>query len=73
MGFSRIGHKAAQVAKLGTKNVHTVSKFGSKYAVPAASLASIGLMAVAPEIAIPLGAAATAAKPVLNNIEKITR
>ena len=73
MGFSRIGHKATQVAKLGAKNVHTVSKFGSKYAVPAASLASIGLMAVAPEIAIPLGAAATAAKPVLNNIEKITR
>jgi hypothetical protein len=73
MGFSRFGHKAMHTAKLGAKSIHTVSKFGSKYAVPAASLASIGLMATAPEVAIPLATAASVAKPILSNIQKITK
>jgi hypothetical protein len=73
MGFGKLGQKSLAIARLGAKSIHTGSKIGSKYVVPAASLASIALMAAAPEIALPLGAAAGAAKPILNNIEKITR
>ena len=73
MGFGKLGQKSLAIARLGAKSIHTGSKIGSKYVVPAASLASIALMAAAPAIAIPLGAAAGAAKPILNNIEKITR
>ena len=73
MGYSKFGQKAMSVAKIGVKGIHTGSKLGSKYAVPIASLASIGLMATAPEIALPLAAGAAYAKPILNNVEKITR
>ena len=73
MAYSKLGQKAMSVAKIGVKGVHTGAKFGSKYGVPIASLASIGLMAAAPEIALPLAAGAAYAKPILNNVEKITR
>ena len=73
MAYSKFGQKAMSVAKIGVKGIHTGSKFGSKYGVPAASLASIALMGAAPEIALPLAAGAAYAKPILNNIEKISR
>ena len=73
MGFGKLGQKSLAIARLGAKSLHTGSKIGSKYVVPAATLASIALMPVAPEVALPLAAGAAVAKPVFSNLEKITR
>ena len=73
MGFSKLGQKSIAIARLGAKNIHTGAKIGNKYVVPAATLASIALMPVAPEVALPLAAGAAVAKPVFRNLEKITR
>lgn len=73
MGYTKIGQKAMGVAKLGQKTIHSGAQLGRKYVVPGASLASIALAGVAPEVALPLGAAAAYARPIANNIEKMSR